>query len=257
MKKLFSIIIISYFLLSAYFVFASVRESPSFRLQSDSINIGGFPQTSPSYRMEVTIGEIAGETMASPGFRLRAGFQHMQETFLSISAPADITMTPEILGMTGGTGNGTVTWRVTTDNRAGYTLRLRATASPALTRTAAPPADNFADYTPAIAGIPDAVWSVPSAASEFGFTVDGTDTVALFRRAAAAPATCNVAGGVDEIGKCWINTTSADLSISKRTIRTDVGGVDTAVGFRAQTTPGRHQLSGTYTAIITVTVIAN
>jgi hypothetical protein len=243
-----------------YPLFAYVMESPSFRMQADSINIGGQLQTSPSYRMEVTIGEIATGRMESPTFRLGAGFQHVQEVFLSISVPVDITMSPSIPGVTGGIGNGSVVWRVITDNRAGYTLRLRAAASPALTRTAAPPADNFADYVPATAGIPDVTFITPAAASRFGFTVDGADTALLFRRGGTAVAptgACGSAALVDPVGQCWINTTTTDRDIATRTVRTDIAGVDTTVGFRAQVTAGRHQLDGIYNATIIATVLTN
>jgi hypothetical protein len=179
---------------------------------------------------------------------------------ITISAPADITMTPGIPGMTGGIGDGSVAWSVATNNVAGYTLRLRASTAPALARTA-PPADSFADYTPAAAGVPDAMWSVAAGTSEFGFTVDGIDTTALFRRAAppATPAACNVAGGVDEIDRCWMNTAIADpgLSIASRAAHTPVAGVITTVPFRAQVTPGRHQLSGAYAATIIATAVMN
>jgi hypothetical protein len=178
---------------------------------------------------------------------------------ITISAPADMTMHPSIPGMTGGKGDGSVAWTVTTNRTAGYTLRLKASTAPALARTA--PADSFADYTPVTAGVPDAMWSVAAGASEFGFTVDGPDTAALFRRAAppAAPAACNVAGGIDEIDRCWMNTAIAapGLTIAFRTSATPAVGIITTVPFRAQVKPGRHQLDGAYTATIIATATMN
>jgi hypothetical protein len=181
---------------------------------------------------------------------------------ITISAPADMTMAPSIPGMTGGIGDGSVAWTVTTNRTAGYTLSLRAAASPALTRTAPPPADSFADYTPAVAGTPDIDWSIPAAASEFGFTVDGADSALLFRRGGTVgtpTGACGSAAIVDPVGQCWINTATAapGLTIAFRTSATPVAGIATTVPFRAQVTPGRHQLDGAYTATITATATMN
>ncbi len=83
---------------------------------------------------------------------------------ITISAPADITMTP--LSVTQNSAVGSATWTVTTNNAVGYTLSLNASTNPALQGTGG---RQFTDQ-----GTTPATWSV-SNAYKFGFSVRGTD----------------------------------------------------------------------------------
>lgn len=83
---------------------------------------------------------------------------------ISISAPADITLTP--LSTTQNTAVGSATWTVTTNNAAGYTLALSASTTPALQGTGG---RQFTDL-----GATPATWAVTSA-YKFGFSAYGTD----------------------------------------------------------------------------------
>lgn len=67
MKKSFLVIIVISLVFGSSSAFAYVMSGQSYRLQSDSINIGGVLQGSTSYRMEDTIGEVI------PGYQQIAG----------------------------------------------------------------------------------------------------------------------------------------------------------------------------------------
>lgn len=82
---------------------------------------------------------------------------------ISISAPADITLTP--LSTTQNTAVGNAVWTVTTNNNAGYSLTVNASTTPALVGTGG---RQFTDL-----GTTPATWSVTSA-YKFGFSVLGT-----------------------------------------------------------------------------------
>ncbi len=74
MKKVLTVIIIFCLITAIFPVFAYVSSSTHYRMQSDSLNIGGVRQTSESYRLEDTIGEIATGETTDGSFKLKAGF---------------------------------------------------------------------------------------------------------------------------------------------------------------------------------------
>jgi hypothetical protein len=65
--------------------FAQVRSSSNYQLQSDSINIGGGFSSSTSYIQESTVGEVATGISDSSSYSLRAGYQQMQEVYISMT----------------------------------------------------------------------------------------------------------------------------------------------------------------------------
>src|SRR5690606_22880981 len=75
---------------------AQVMESTSYKIQSDSINFGGGLSTSDSYTLESTMGEVATGDMSGDTFNLRAGYQQMTGSFISITAADAVVMTPSI-----------------------------------------------------------------------------------------------------------------------------------------------------------------
>jgi len=251
----FQIIIITFCLIVSSPVFAYVMSSQNFRIQSDSINIGGIRQTSTSYRMEDTIGEIATGISTSASYKLKAGYQQMQEVYLSISVPTDVTMTPAIGGVIGGIGNGTTSWTVTTDNPAGYNLLIKASTSPALKCNSGgcnPGTDSFANYTPA-GSDPDYNWQIAAADSESGFTPEGSHIVQKYKDNGSA---CNT-GTQDTTDKCWYNFLTSNETIANSYSPNHPSGTATAVKFRAESGSSHLQVEGTYTATITATAVAN
>ena len=85
---------------------------------------------------------------------------------ITISSPADITLTA--LSVTQDGAVGSATWTVITNNQAGYTLTVQADAAPALVDSGT--SESFADYTSS----GKETWSV-SSAYEFGWSAYGDD----------------------------------------------------------------------------------
>jgi len=174
---------------------------------------------------------------------------------ISLSEPADISMSASILGMTGNPGSpttGSATWNVKTSNDTGFKLELEASTDPALQLDAS---NQFIDYTPAGA-VPDYTWTSPTASqAEFGFSVEaetGADVDDSFKDATS---TCG--SGTQSVGHCWRDFTGATkIEIINRSTETDSTGEDEVVKFQAES--NAKQLSeGSYTATITATATMN
>jgi len=175
---------------------------------------------------------------------------------ISISSPADVTMSASIPGITGNPGSprtGSVTWTIKTNNAVGFTMALNASTSPAMQLDAT---YNFSDYTPATSGTPDFTWSSPlSGQAEFGYTVEPetvADTVQLFRDDGAS---CNI-GTNNTIDRCWYNFTTSTVAVINRSTNTDVGGEDELVKFQTESN-AKFLKEGNYTATITATATMN
>lgn len=225
---------------------AYVASSTNYRLQEDSVNMGGGLSTSTSYRTESTLGEPGAGTSSSATYRIKAGYQQMQETYLALTVPGNLSLSPDIPTTGGGSANASGAWTVLTDNAAGYTMTLRSSASPALTSGG----NNFADYTPAGAD-PDYAWGVGAATSEFGFTAEGTDIVQKFKDNGVV---CN-AGSNDTTSACWKALATSAEEIARRTSGSHPSGTQTTIRFRAESGASHTQVSGSYSASVTLTVL--
>ena len=226
----------------------SAMTSDNYTIQSDSINFGGGRASSTSYVMEDTFGEIATGVSTSSSYNLYAGYQQMYETYISMTSVADVTLTPAIGGVTGGTANGSTTVTVTTDSVAGYELSIKASSSPALSSVL----DNFSDYTTATTGVPDFVFTIPATSSEFGFSPEGVDIYSKYKDNGSL---CNTGSG-DTSDRCWESLSTTYELISKSTTANHPNGVQTTIKFRAQSGSSHIQIAGDYTATTTITAIA-
>lgn len=253
MKQFLTSIIIFCLLVSAYGSLAYEMGSDSYRIQESSINVGGLDsQTSTSYKLRETIGETAAGDAASASYRLKMGYQPMLEIYIAISSvlPEQVTMSPNIGGLTGGQSNGSTSINVITDNPSGYSLFVRSVDSPALATSSY----IFADYTPALAGSPDYTWSISAITSEFGFTPYGQDTVTKYRYIGE---TCNLEGTAHP-DYCWYNfSTSSNEVIASAYYSNHPAGSQTIVKFRAESGNQNVQPPGQYQATIITTAITN
>ena len=250
-KKFFSIFVVLFFLSFAYSGLAYVASSSNYRIQSDSINVGGTRQTSTSYISEDTIGEIATGDSTSTSYRLKAGYQQMQETYIAISvSPDEVVMSPDIGGITGGQSNGSTTATVITDSASGYSLSVRSSASPALATSSY----SFADYTPAVAETPDYSWSIVSSTSSFGFTPYGSDTVTKYRYIGTA---CNQSGGAANADTCWYGFSTSNETIASSYSSNHPTGTGTTVELKAESGIEHVQEQGIYEATIISTALTN
>jgi len=229
---------------------AQVMSSANYQIQFDSLNVGGARASSSTYTLEDTTGEIATGPSDSGSYRLRAGYQQMSEVYLAMTAPSNVTLTPALPGVTGGTANGNTAVTVTTDSAAGYQLTIRASSSPALSRNGG--GDAFDDYTPS-GGVPDYMFSVGTGEAFFGFTPEGSDIAARFRNNGLQ--TCGT-GSSDDTDACWDGLSTSDVVVAERGSGNHPNGTQTTLKFRAGAGANANKLSGTYTATTTLTAVA-
>ncbi len=220
-------------------------ESSSYKIPSDSINVGGARSTSTNYAEIDTIGEQGTGVSTSTNYVLSAGFLHMQETYLSITAAADVTL-PSINGLTGGISTSSTAWTVATDNMAGYSMTIQASTQPALK---SPSGASFANYAPS--GSADFSFSIPTSASAFGFSPEGTDITSTYKDNGSACST----GSSDTADKCWNGFSTSAQTIVQRATSNHPSGTVTTLKLRAESGSTHIQDTGTYTATLTVTAM--
>jgi hypothetical protein len=223
---------------------AQVRSSTNYQLQSDSINIGGGLSNSTNYTQESTVGEAGTGRSSSTNYQLRAGYQQMQEVYISLSDPGDVTLEPDLPGITGGTANGSTTVTVITDSPSGYSLTIGAENSPAMRSGANSIADHITITT--------YNFLVPAASARFGYSVFGNDTVAEFRHDGSL---CSGSGPTNTQEQCWRGLTTSGFSIAEGTGSNHPSGATTTVYFRIGITANAGVATGLYTATTTLTAL--
>lgn len=225
---------------------AEVRSSSNYKIQSDSINVGGGLSSSTNYVQESTGGEISTGVSDSDNYSLRAGYQQMQEVFLSLAVEGDVTMSPALGGLTGGTSNGSTTLTVITDSPSGYQLTVAAENNPAMQSGA----NSIADYDAGVAT--DATFSVAGGEAFFGFTPEGLDVVDEFRDDGLG--VCG-SGILDTSLTCWDGLSTSDTPVAIGSGSNHPVGATTTLNFRVGIGSGSAVISGLYTATTTVTAL--
>lgn len=227
-------------------IFAQTMQSGSYKIISDSVNVGGSDtSSSTNYKIGDTLGELGTGDSSSATYFMHAGFWQMQSSYISITSPSDLALA-SIGGISGDNTEGTLSWDVLTDNATGYSLNIKTLTIPAL----ASPEDSFADYTPAGAD-PDYDFSIASTESAFGFSPEGTDVNARFKDNGVA---CNTGSG-ETSGKCWDGLSLADQTIAGSTSSNHPSGTTTTVRFHAESGSAHIQTAGSYSASIVVTAV--
>lgn len=256
MKKEFFIIsvltTISCFLLVVitHVGFAQVRSSTNYQLQSDSINFGGGLSSSTNYTQESTFGEVGTGPATSTSYNLYAGYQQMQEVYLSMTAPDNVVMSPDLPGITGGTSNGSSSVVVTTDSPAGYSLTISAENDPAMQSAVG----NIADYNDG-SNITDN-FVVGAGEAKFGFTPDGDDVTDVFLYSTLAPNTCGTGfGDSSSPDFCWSGFTTTGTIIAEGSGSNHPAGATTSVYFRVGVGSNAGVIAGVYTATTTLTAL--
>lgn len=226
---------------------AQVRQSTSYQIESDSINIGGGLASSTSYIQESTVGEQATGLSQSASYQLKAGYQQMHEVYLAMSSPVDVTMIGPIGGISGGTSTGSTTVTVTTDSRAGYQLSINASNDPAMQSGSF----TIADYVPV--GDPDFSFTVAGGESYFGFSPEGADVVDRFLDNGVD--TCNTSTN-ETAGACWDGLATTPTPIAQGNGSNHPAGADTTIEFMVGIGAGANQEPGTYVATTTLTLLS-
>lgn len=149
---------------------------------------------------------------------------------ISISSPANASMSPEIVGS--GLANGSVNWNIITNNSSGWKLEVESNTDPAMQKGS----DSFLNYTESVSGVPE-TWSVNNNSSEFGFSVNSDYEVSGY------------SGGSNFRGFPGISK----VKIAEDSSVTVDGGADVSVLFKAEVGVDKTQPSGLYTATIKAT----
>ncbi len=244
-RKLATLILFFSLIIPLYAIFAETMQSGSYKIISDTVNIGGQSSSSSNYGLQDTLGEIGTGNSNSANYYLHAGFWQMQESYIAITSPSDLALSA-IGGISGESSEGTLVWQVTTDNSAGYSMNIKVTTTPALTSAT----DSFEDYVPAGAD-PDYDFSIISTISAFGFSPEGVDTSTRFKDNGSA---CNTGTGETQ-AKCWDGLSTSSQTIFQRTTSNHQTGSTATVRFRAASGADHIQISGSYSAPIIVTAI--
>ena len=226
---------------------AAVASSTNYQIQVDSLNFGGQLSSSANYQVNDTLGEIATGETAGTAYRLKAGYQNMIVSAISISAPSDLNLA-SINNSSGGQSSGSVAWTVTTDNAAGYTLTIKADTNPALQTGNG----SFSNYTPA-GSVPDYDWTLDNATLEFGFSPEGTDVAARYLDNGSA---CGTGSG-ETANRCWDALATTNTTIASRASNNTPLGTVTTVKFRAEVGTVASANTGAYNATVTVTALAS
>jgi hypothetical protein len=158
-------------------------------------------------------------------------------------------MTPNI-GIASDRAVANSSWVATTNSATGYTLAVKASTTPALKNGGT---DNFADYTEASVGTPDAWGGVASGTKEFGYSAYGNNTPTATWGTALDCG--NVGSGVTNALQKYRGFTTSDITIASLGTVTPTAGVITNICFAAQQN-AVYAASGAYTATITATMTA-
>lgn len=225
---------------------AQVRSSSNYQLQSDSINFGGGLSTSSSYSLESTAGELATGVATSSYYGLRAGYQQMQEVFISMTAVDDVVMAPSLGGITGGVSDGETSVSVITDSPSGYQLTIKAENAPAMQKGT----DTIADYIPLALPDPDMSFSVLLNDVHLGFSPQGSDVTLRWRNDTFD---CN-AGSNSTPETCWDGLSLSNKLIAQGATNHPTGAT-TTLYFKVGIGGGVIVPAGEYVATTTLTAL--
>ena len=226
---------------------AEVMSSSNFKMQSDSINAGGALSNSATYKLEDSVGEQATGNGTSTTYKLKAGYQQMQEVYLSLTAVPNVTLSPSIPGLTGGISTGSAAFIVTTDSPAGYTVTLSATSSPAMRSGVY----TIADYVP-IGAAPDFLFTTDPTDVHFAYSPEGVDIAQRFRDNGSV---CGV-GVSDTTNRCFDGLSTSPVEIVRRTTGNHPNGATTTLRFSVGVGGSVAVPAGQYKATSTVTALS-
>ncbi len=249
-SKLYTAIIIVT-LITPISLFAYVMQSTSYRIDSDSINVGGLDvSTSTNYGLSDTVGEVATGLSSSTNYQMSGGYRIVvgssTPTYITISSASDVALS-SISGLAGGVATGSSSWIVTTNSSAGYQLTVVASTTPALKAAQS----SISDYVP-VGADPDYSFSVSSSAAAFGFSPEGADIVGRYKDNGAS---CNF-GTNDTTDKCWDGLSTTPRVISSGASPNTPSGATTTIKYRVEIGATKIQdAADGYSATITVTAI--
>ena len=173
--------------------------------------------------------------------------------------PNNVTMSPNIAGITGGYASGTATTSVRTNNATGYSMTLHFATTTSGESMQASSTASINDYSPASAGTPDYLWQDNGAggAAEFGYTVEALTAGEVDERFMDNGSNACNTGSTEGSNTCWYNpTTTPTYIISSAAPNTSS---TTTIKFKVAvpSNPSPSLPSAFYTATGTLTIYAN
>jgi len=172
------------------------------------------------------------------------------------SAPSDVTLSPSLGGLTGGTSNGETQFVVMTNNTDGWTVTLTSSSTSGMEGDAtAGVIPHLVETTP---GIPDFSFddtTVAANTARFAYTVNASSTDYLSTRFKDNSSACNTGSNQTAL-KCWISsTTTVPYTILDSNTNTDFYGATSTIFFRVVVKENPDPLLpiDTYTSTTTLT----
>jgi hypothetical protein len=178
---------------------------------------------------------------------------------VSFLTPAtNVTLTPSLGGVTGGTANGSTQVVVLTNDHLGYQMTLQASSSVGMIGNFNS-ANSIPVIVPATPNVPNFSFNTVAAnGAAFAYSIEASTTADLSQIFKDNGATCNTGSG-DTIGSCWLNASTTAVQIVNRSSATTGSGATTTLKFRviigANPTPAIPD--DTYVATTTLTATAN
>ena len=189
-------------------------------------------------------------------------FEVTQEITAEISFETtanDVTMSPSIASLTGGTSYGQTQVVVNTNNATGYNLTIAFSSTTAMIRDGGGGVIN--NYAPAVDGTPDYAFTTDTFA-QFGYTVVASTTSELDQSFLDNGSNaCNQPAGSDTnaTSTCWMDPDDVAEHIILTNSFTPLSGSTTTIGFRVHVpaNPSPAVPTGFYTATATLTATTN
>jgi len=227
-----------------------IRESANYKIERDSLNVGGGLSESSNFGVTDSIGQAISGRSESSNYEIAvAGFQQqpqVADTYIAVTSPIDVTLSA-ISGFTGGTSTSTISWNVETNNSSGYELSILSSTNPTMQTVSG---DVIANYTP-VGANPDLIWNVPSTEAAFGYSVSGANIVDFFKDDGFA---CNTGGGTGT-DSCWYGFSTSSRIIASTNSQNAPTGATTTVELQAEIGNEIFIDAGDYSASLTVTAV--
>ncbi|MCD5381966.1 MAG: hypothetical protein LR017_01470 [Candidatus Pacebacteria bacterium] len=210
----------------------------------------------------VVLEPVVGRAAADSDF-----FEITQSITAEISfdtTATDVTMSPTIPGISGGTANGNATVVVSTNNTSGYNMTIQFATGTAMQGDSEGGVIN--NYSPASASVPDYNFSIGGSGTpgEFAYSVQASTSSDVDPTFLDNGAACG-AGSNNTFDRCWFNASTTDGStpiaetIINRSTETPASGSTTTIHFRVSvpSNPSPLLQADTYTATATLTATTN
>lgn len=182
--------------------------------------------------------------------------QTVTEEISFVATSSDVTMSPSLAGITGGTSNGSYAVRVRTNNAAGYNMTIAFSSTTAMLRDGG--SGYISNYAPASTTNPDYTFANETFA-QFGYTVTASTTTDIDQSFLDNGSNTCGTGASATAATCWFDPDDAAETIINRSTATAASGATTTIQFRVNipSNPVPAIQTGTYTATATLTATTN